>query len=88
MSSLLKIYTDGSCLGNPGAGAAAAIFVLNNTIRFSITQGCKYTNNQIEELRAAIIGLETVDMLKLEKIMIHFCLLNTRFLPRQQCGVL
>jgi ribonuclease HI len=64
--SILKIYTDGSCLGNPGAGAAAAIFVINNNVRFSITEGCRRTNNQIEELRAAVIGLEAVKILKLD----------------------
>ena len=64
--SILKIYTDGSCLGNPGAGAAAAIFVINNNVRFSITEGCRNTNNQIEELRAAVIALEAVKALKLQ----------------------
>lgn len=57
---MLKIYTDGSCLGNPGPGAAAAVFIHNNTLKMCVTEGEKSTNNQIQELKAGIIALETL----------------------------
>lgn len=51
---LLKIYTDGSCLGNPGSGGWAAI-----CDKFTVcgSDGPKTTNN-IMELTAVIAGLQ------------------------------
>jgi ribonuclease HI len=47
------IHTDGSCLGNPGAGGWAAI-----SDRFKVCGGDLYTTNNQMELRAAIEGLD------------------------------
>ena len=56
---MIKIYTDGSCLENPGNGGwAAIIFMSNEKI---IISGCKKntTNNQME-LMAAIEALKKI----------------------------
>lgn len=52
------IYTDGSCLNNPGPGGWAAIIVNNVTKeREEISGGKKDTTNNRMELLAAIMGL-------------------------------
>ena len=56
---MIKIYTDGSCLENPGKGGWAAIIFMNN--EKIIISGCKKntTNNQME-LMAAIEALKKI----------------------------
>jgi len=56
---MIKIYTDGSCLKNPGNGGWAAIIFMNN--EKIIISGCKKntTNNQME-LMAAIEALKKI----------------------------
>ena len=45
---MIKIYTDGSCIGNPGKGGWAAI-ILNEGKKTKITGSQKETtNNQME----------------------------------------
>ena len=53
---MIKIYTDGSCIGNPGSGGWAAMIL--NGDKKNITSGRKKntTNNQME-LMAAIKAL-------------------------------
>ena len=65
---MIKIYTDGSCLKNPGNGGWAAIIFMNN--EKIIISGCKKntTNNQME-LMAAIKAL--VFFSKKQKIRIY-----------------
>lgn len=60
MSALTKvtIYTDGSCLGNPGPGGWAAILVHNRTgTSKEISGGDPHTTNNRMEITAAIRGL-------------------------------
>ena len=56
---MIKIYTDGSCIGNPGTGGWAAIIFKNNEKK--ILKGSKdlTTNNQME-LTATIKALEYI----------------------------
>ena len=56
---MIKIYTDGSCIGNPGKGGWAAIIFMNNEKK--ILKGSKdiTTNNQME-LTATIKALEYI----------------------------
>ena len=56
---MIKIYTDGSCIGNPGKGGWAAIIFKNNEKK--ILKGSKETttNNQME-LTATIKALEYI----------------------------
>ena len=55
----MKLYTDGSCLGNPGVGGWAAICVTQEDgVFFKVTGGDSHTTNNIMELTAVIRGLE------------------------------
>ena len=65
---MIKIYTDGSCIGNPGSGGWAAIII--NSDKQNIISGRKKntTNNQME-LMAAIRAL--VFFSKKQKIRIY-----------------
>ena len=56
---MIKIYTDGSCLGNPGSGGWAAIIFMNG--KKIIIKGSKKntTNNQME-LLAPIKALKKI----------------------------
>ena len=53
----VKIYTDGSCIGNPGPGGWAAI-ILAGGIKKELYGGEKFTTNNRMELTAAIKALE------------------------------
>ena len=57
---MIKVYTDGSCLGNPGNGGWA--FVVSNEKDISYRAGFERntTNNQME-LMAAIKAIEFLD---------------------------
>ena len=56
---MIKIYTDGSCIGNPGKGGwAAIIFVKDNKIK--IKGGKKNTTNNQMELVATIKALKKI----------------------------
>ena len=55
----MKLYTDGSCLGNPGTGGWAAICVSHeNNVFFKVFGGDSYTTNDIMELTTVIRALE------------------------------
>jgi len=50
---MIKIHTDGSCLGNPGAGGWAAVIVDEQNRREEIFGGEEHTtNNRMELIRA------------------------------------
>lgn len=53
----IKIYTDGSCLGNPGTGGWAAIIVLEDK-EYKISGGEKETTNNRMEMKAVIEALK------------------------------
>ncbi len=57
---MIKIYTDGSCLGNPGAGGWAAVIVDEQNHREEIYGGEEHTTNNRMELTAAIRALEKI----------------------------
>ena len=57
---MTRIYTDGSCLGNPGAGGWAAIIVDEHNLREELFGGEAYTTNNRMELTAAIRALEKI----------------------------
>ena len=56
----IKIYTDGSCLGNPGAGGYAAVIINEKNNRVEIVGGERETTNNRMELMAAIEALKKV----------------------------
>ncbi|MFW6324745.1 MAG: ribonuclease HI [Desulfovibrionales bacterium] len=53
------IYTDGSCLGNPGPGGWAAVLLFNGK-RKEISGGFRKTTNNRMEVLAVINALETL----------------------------
>ena len=57
---MIKIYTDGSCLNNPGNGGWAAIINDNDEI-IKISGGEKNTTNNKMELMAHINALKKID---------------------------
>jgi ribonuclease HI len=59
MQKSVAIYTDGSCLGNPGPGGYGAILVYNEH-RKELSGGFRLTTNNRMELLAAIIALESL----------------------------
>ncbi len=65
---MIKIYTDGSCIGNPGPGGWAAI-ILNGDNKDIISGRKKNTTNNQMELMAAIKAL--VFFSKKQKIRIY-----------------
>ena len=56
---MIKIYTDGSCIKNPGNGGWAAIIFMNNK-KIAITGNKKNTTNNQMELMAAIEALKKI----------------------------
>ena len=57
----LIIYTDGSCLGNPGPGAAAIVVtdIAGNPLKNFVMKNAATTNNRME-LMAVIMALKAV----------------------------
>jgi len=55
----VEIYTDGSCLGNPGPGGYG-IFMIYNGHEKEMSQGYKLTTNNRMEMLAAIVALESL----------------------------
>jgi len=52
-----RIYTDGSCIGNPGKGGWAFIFIKDNE-EIHISDSDKNTTNNRMEMKAVIEGLK------------------------------
>lgn len=53
------IYTDGACLGNPGAGGYAAILIWGKA-RKELSQGFRLTTNNRMEILAVIMALKAI----------------------------
>ena len=56
---MIKIYTDGSCLNNPGNGGWAAIININGDVK-KISGSVKDTTNNKMELMAPIMALKQI----------------------------
>ncbi|MBC8946636.1 MULTISPECIES: ribonuclease HI [Xenorhabdus] len=59
MSKQVEIFTDGSCLGNPGPGGYGVLLRYKQKEK-KLSQGYFRTTNNRMELMAAIIGLEAL----------------------------
>lgn len=59
MKKSVAIYTDGSCLGNPGPGGYGTILCYQQH-RKELSGGFRLTTNNRMELLAAIVGLEAL----------------------------
>lgn len=66
---IFKVYTDGSCLGNPGAGGYCAIITSKNGDKEKIITGNKeYSTNNEMELFAVVNALRCFDKHRDSKI--------------------
>ena len=52
------IFTDGSCLGNPGRGGIGAVILEGGAVADTISQGYNRTTNNRMEMRACIEALK------------------------------
>jgi ribonuclease HI len=59
MSDIVRIYTDGACKGNPGAGGWGAVLEMNGTEK-ELFGGEAHTTNNRMELTAVIRALEAL----------------------------
>ncbi|QGX92125.1 ribonuclease HI [Tatumella sp. TA1] len=59
MRKQVEVFTDGSCLGNPGPGGYAAILRYGQHIK-EFSAGYQLTTNNRMELLAAIVALEAL----------------------------
>ena len=71
MSRLIKIYTDGSSIGNPGPGGYGIVMLSDNEdYKKEFSQGFKLTTNNRMELLAVIDALKMLKKNKL-KVLIY-----------------
>jgi len=57
---ITKVYTDGACSGNPGAGGWGAVIITDQILKYGGNEE-KTTNNRME-LKAAIMGISKADI--------------------------
>lgn len=67
----MEIYTDGGCIGNPGPGGYAVVFIENGKIIDEHSQGFKHTTNNRMEYRACLKALETIKEKKLKGVTLY-----------------
>ena len=65
---MVKIYCDGSCLGNPGPGGWASVFIYKGQTIKKIYGFDNYTTNNKMELIAAIKSLENANKYNITQI--------------------
>jgi len=58
--TIINIWTDGACSGNPGPGGWGALIKYNNSVK-KISGSEKYTTNNRMEMMAVIKALKDVD---------------------------
>lgn len=68
---MINVWTDGSCLGNPGPGGAAAVGMSEEGILFLVSHGDVMTTNNAMELKGIIIALESLCIRKHRVCTIH-----------------
>ncbi|WP_099033306.1 ribonuclease HI [Lacimicrobium alkaliphilum] len=55
----IYVFTDGSCLGNPGPGGYGVVMKYNNHVK-ELSKGYQQTTNNRMEMMAAVAALETL----------------------------
>jgi ribonuclease HI len=71
MSRLIKIYTDGSSIGNPGPGGYGIVMLSDNEdYKKEFSQGFNLTTNNRMELLAVIVALEKIKI-KNSKVKVY-----------------
>ena len=62
----VHIYTDGSALGNPGAGGYGVVLIAKEAVPHHFSAGYRWTTNNRMELWAVIAGLEALPQKDME----------------------
>jgi ribonuclease HI len=57
-TNIIQVFTDGSCINNPGAGGYAICIVYPNGKEITFAASEQFTTNNRMELKAVILGLE------------------------------
>lgn len=57
----IDLYTDGSCLGNPGPGGVGIVVIIGDKVQDKLSFGDTMTTNNKMELQAAIAGIQYVN---------------------------
>ncbi len=81
----VTLYTDGSCLGNPGPGGYAAVLI-SGPHRKEIAAGFSGTTNNRMELMAVIAGLETLKTMSAVEIVTDSQYVQKAFTARWLAG--
>jgi len=58
MKKQVEIFTDGSCLGNPGPGGYGVVLRYKSNEK-TLAKGYKLTTNNRMEMLAAVVALQT-----------------------------
>lgn len=69
---MIEIYTDGSCIGNPGPGGWG-VLVLEKKLKHILKGGAKDTTNNRMEMSAIIAALKWIHEKKKTKEKIKIC---------------
>lgn len=56
----IKIFTDGSCSGNPGPGGIGGVVLINDVVESTFSVPISQTTNNQTEILAAIYGINEV----------------------------
>lgn len=67
---MLEAYTDGSCIGNPGKGAWAIVFI-DKGKTFEFSEGYRYTTNNRMELMAVYNAIKIASQKKRKELTIY-----------------
>jgi ribonuclease HI len=59
MTKLVEVFTDGSCLGNPGPGGYGIVLRYKQTEK-QLAKGYRLTTNNRMEMMAAVVALRTL----------------------------
>lgn len=54
---MFEVYTDGSCLGNPGPGGVGVVILKDGVVLDKLSYGVQHTTNNRMELEATIVGI-------------------------------
>ena len=60
--TIVTVYTDGACSGNPGPGGWGVLIVTGASENIELNGGEKHTTNNRMELKAVIMALKEIDL--------------------------
>ena len=67
----MEIYTDAGCIGNPGPGGFAVVFIEKGKIIEEFSQSYEHTTNNRMEYRACLHALEVIADKQLQNVTLY-----------------